>query len=403
MAEPFNQGIPPPPGPASVPAGLPAWLIPVMSFAIGALLVGVIALLIAGDDAGIAEGSAGYEVLYEPPGDEGPDAFMSIADRVDLTGTSTTTSASAPLPDEVGLYGGSLEQTCDPELLIAYLESEPEKAAAWAGVQGINVDLIPEFIRSLIPAILQVDTRVTNHGFSDGAATPRQSILPAGTAVLVDDSGQPRVRCYCGNPLREPRDPERPCDCTTTTLPVTTTTTIVERTTTTKSLGTTTLGETGTTSLISLDDFYVSERGIEGPVPLLVGMNPGDATATGLFGWTGFDFTVATDGYDCGFGAGEGVLTDQYFTLVMTEGIVRFDVAPALRTMDGLGDGSSVVELTAALGTPDEVEPAPFEQGVQEHFYRFGDNGIAFSVASRIVVGMRVGDWVAIHLIEGCL
>jgi hypothetical protein len=325
---------------------------------------------------------------------------MSIAARVDLTGTTTTTSASAPLPDEVGLYGGSLEQTCDPELLIAYLESEPEKAAAWAGVQGINVDLIPEFIRSLTPAILQVDTRVTNHGFSGGEATPRQSILPAGTAVLVDDTDQPRVRCYCGNPLREPRDPERPCDCTTTTttLPVTTTTTIVERTTTT-----TEPEQSTTTSLIRLDDFYVSERGIEGPIPLLVGMDPGDATVTGLFGWTGFDFTVATDGYDCGFGAGEGVLTDQYFSLVMTEGIVRFDVFTPLRTMEGLGDGSSVVEVTAALGTPDEILPAPFDQGVQEYFYRYGDNGMAFSVASRIVVGMRVGDWVAIHLIEGCL
>jgi hypothetical protein len=372
-----------------------------MSFTIGALLVGVIALLVAGDDTGIAEGSAGYGVLYEPPGDEGPDAFMSIANRVDLTGTSVTTSGRAPLPDEVGLYGGSLEQTCDPELLIAYLESEPEKAAAWAGAQGINVDLIPEFIRSLIPAILQVDTRVTNHGFSDGVATPRQSILPAGTAVLVDDTGKPRVRCYCGNPLREPRDPERPCDCTTTTttLPVTTTTTIVERTTTT------TEPEQSTTSLIALADFYVSERGIEGPIPLLAGMDPDAATATGLFDWAGFDFTVASDGYDCGFGDGDGVLFDQYYSLVMSAGIVRFDVAPALRTMDGLGDGSTLAEVTAVLGTPDEILPAPYEQGVQEYFYRYGDYGIALSMASRsgVVVGMRVGDWFAIHLGEGCL
>ncbi|MFD7575382.1 DUF6777 domain-containing protein, partial [Streptomyces sp. NPDC059810] len=48
------------------------------------------------------------------------------------------------------------------------------------------------------------DTRVTNHGFKNGAATAYQSVLQAGTAVLVDDRGVPRVRCACGNPLTLP-------------------------------------------------------------------------------------------------------------------------------------------------------------------------------------------------------
>jgi hypothetical protein len=39
--------------------------------------------------------------------------------------------------------------------------------------------------------ILQRDTRVTNHGFRNGRATPTQSILQAGTAVLVDEYGVP--------------------------------------------------------------------------------------------------------------------------------------------------------------------------------------------------------------------
>ena len=47
-------------------------------------------------------------------------------------------------------------------------------------------------------------TRVTNHGFDNGNATPVQSVLEAGTAVLVDHFGVPRVKCYCGNPLVEP-------------------------------------------------------------------------------------------------------------------------------------------------------------------------------------------------------
>jgi len=45
---------------------------------------------------------------------------------------------------------------------------------------------------------------VTNHGFANGRATTLQSVLQAGTAVLVDPSGNPVVRCRCGNPLQPP-------------------------------------------------------------------------------------------------------------------------------------------------------------------------------------------------------
>jgi hypothetical protein len=46
---------------------------------------------------------------------------------------------------------------------------------------------------------------VTNHGFANGVATPHQSVLEAGTAVLVDNTGVPRARCACGNPLLPPQ------------------------------------------------------------------------------------------------------------------------------------------------------------------------------------------------------
>ena len=236
MTEVSKSDIPPPPGPLQGQSATSVWVVPAMTFIIGALMVGIVALLLSGDDGGIAAGSEGYEVLYEPPGDVGPAAFFSIADRVEFSGSTTSTSGATPLPSEIGLYGGSLEQTCIPEVVVAYLMSEPDKAAAWAGVHGIAVDQIPDFVMSLTPAILQVDTRVTNHGYSGGIATPRQSILPAFTAVLVDQDGRPRVRCYCGNPLRDPRDPGTPCTCPSTT----TTTSLVLRTTTTTSSTTTT-------------------------------------------------------------------------------------------------------------------------------------------------------------------
>ncbi len=129
--------------------------------------------------------------------DAGPDATEDAEAEV-LT-------VSAISGDEVGLYGGSLDNAvCDPEQLAAFMDQNPDKAAAWAETLDIEVADIRDFIQTLTPVVLRNDTRVTNHGFADGRATPRQSILEAGTAVMVDDKGVPRVRCACGNPLLEP-------------------------------------------------------------------------------------------------------------------------------------------------------------------------------------------------------
>jgi hypothetical protein len=103
------------------------------------------------------------------------------------------------------LYGGTGELSeCSKRQLTEFLQANPEKAEAWAGVQGITVDEIPAFIESLLVAKLTKNTRVTNHGFKDGKAYPIQSVLEPGTAVLVDADGGLRVRCKCGNPLKPP-------------------------------------------------------------------------------------------------------------------------------------------------------------------------------------------------------
>nr|WP_163478239.1 DUF6777 domain-containing protein [Geodermatophilus normandii] len=88
--------------------------------------------------------------------------------------------------------------------MTAFLTEHPERAAAFAGVLDVPADGIGEHLASLTPVVLRFDTAVTNHGFADGRATPFQSVLQAGTAVLVDDSGVPQVRCACGNPLDPP-------------------------------------------------------------------------------------------------------------------------------------------------------------------------------------------------------
>ncbi len=135
----------------------------------------------------------GLEVPLPDPGDVAPDDPVGAAENV-----VATVSGAAP-----GLYGGTeILSSCDKDALIAFMENNADKAAAWAGIQGIDVDDIPEFVSGLTDVILQIDTRVTNHGFRDGVANPINSVLQAGTAVLVDTFGIPRVRCFCGNPLQ---------------------------------------------------------------------------------------------------------------------------------------------------------------------------------------------------------
>ncbi|HEY8526673.1 MAG TPA: DUF6777 domain-containing protein [Acidimicrobiales bacterium] len=143
-------------------------------------------------DTGVGAGAAGALAAALPELTESVAA--SLSGRVAAGSTA-------------GLYGGSLDaEVCDSAQLVAFL-TDPANAAqaeAWAGVHGIAVDEIPDYIAGLTSVRLRFDTRVTNHGFADGRAQPFQSILQAGTAVLVDDRGVPRARCYCGNPLAEP-------------------------------------------------------------------------------------------------------------------------------------------------------------------------------------------------------
>lgn len=104
-----------------------------------------------------------------------------------------------------GLYGGSRDdQVCDAEGIADFLDGEPEKAEAFADALGIDVGSIRDRLIGYTPVVLASDTWVTNHGFADGEASPFPAILQAGTAVLVDELGVPRVRCSCGNPLAEP-------------------------------------------------------------------------------------------------------------------------------------------------------------------------------------------------------
>jgi hypothetical protein len=85
------------------------------------------------------------------------------------------------------------------------LAQHPDKAAAWARVLGIAPANIAGYVATLTPVLLTGDTLVGNHGYHGGVATFHLSVLQAGTAVMVDATGTPRVKCNCGNPLTTPQ------------------------------------------------------------------------------------------------------------------------------------------------------------------------------------------------------
>jgi serine/threonine protein kinase len=106
-----------------------------------------------------------------------------------------------------GLYGGTqLLTVCDKKQMIAFLLRNEDKLRAWAAVQGISPSAVPAYISQLTDVVLQFDTRVTNHGYDPAnlKAYSIDEVLQRGTAVLIDQYGIPRARCYCGNPLTPP-------------------------------------------------------------------------------------------------------------------------------------------------------------------------------------------------------
>ncbi|QDY80241.1 DUF6777 domain-containing protein [Streptomyces qinzhouensis] len=161
------------------------------------------------------------EVYLQPATEQGSDPYTATTARalatpvpepvVPGTGGSgaperghTLRTMSGATP---GLYGGTQSVgSCDVERQITLLRADGAKARAFAANAGISRKALPSFLRGLTPVVLRADTRVTGHGYQPGggAVPARQTVLQAGTAVLVDDRGAPRVRCASGTPLSDP-------------------------------------------------------------------------------------------------------------------------------------------------------------------------------------------------------
>ncbi|WP_326647975.1 DUF6777 domain-containing protein [Streptomyces sp. NBC_01750] len=197
----------PPQGPGEGP-GHPWWRSVPRIAAIAAALVVAVVLTIVFTRPN--ESAKAAEVVLEPAGSTGPDPFTESTarestppptlPRLPSTPANATRSVRGSTP---GLYTGTRKvASCDVEKQVSSLTADPAKNRAFASVHGIAPAAVPAYLRSLTPVQLGMDTRVTNHGYKNGATTSYQAVLQAGTAVLVDGRGVPQVRCGCGNPLR---------------------------------------------------------------------------------------------------------------------------------------------------------------------------------------------------------
>jgi hypothetical protein len=205
-----ESGTPPTSPPAGPPpsAASPGNGITISRNVVIALLV-VVAIVAAGVAGALlfsgSDEASAATVDLEPIASSGDNPFMPSVGTDQPDVTPPPESSGAFPGNTEGLYGGSLHQSsCEPEKMIAFLDAHPDKAAAWASVLRIRTVDIRRYVGELTPVILRTDTAVTNHGFANGTATTIPAILQAGTAVLVDKYGIPRVKCYCGNPLTPP-------------------------------------------------------------------------------------------------------------------------------------------------------------------------------------------------------
>ena len=181
--------------------GGPALRVPIGVFLVVVVVVG--ALWVATNKA------AASVVFTEPANAPSPrPGFLPPSTVTAIARTPVHTIGHVVSGDTVGLYGGGESNTCDAAAIGAFLAANPAMALAWAQALLIPPSDISLYLASFTALTLRTDTAVTNHGYENGAATPFQSVLQAGTAVLVDAEGLPRVRCHCGNPLQLPAPPE---------------------------------------------------------------------------------------------------------------------------------------------------------------------------------------------------
>lgn len=160
---------------------------------------------------------AGTDVFAVSVASDSTDALAIFVESGGVAASPEETSDSAGEPNGAttavagvagtaeGVFAGTEGVApCAPDDLIEELDPAAPETGAWADIQEIDVASIPEFVDGLTATVLAADTRITDHRFVDGEAVPSQAVLQVGTAVLIDEFGEPQVRCSSGSPLAPP-------------------------------------------------------------------------------------------------------------------------------------------------------------------------------------------------------
>jgi hypothetical protein len=147
----------------------------------------------APDDPWFADLDAGpvAEVGPASPADAGIE-LADLADPVPLAGGQVTGTAA-------GLYAGRRDEpACDLDRIGELVGGD--RADDWFDALGRHVDNREGYVADLTAVHLRFDTRVVEQA----PGGPRPALLQAGTPVLIDGHGVPRVRCAGGQPLSDP-------------------------------------------------------------------------------------------------------------------------------------------------------------------------------------------------------
>lgn len=168
-----------------------------------------------------SDGDASARVVLMPSNAPGPDPFtpslVVTPTRLSGSAPSQLTAVAGQLPVSAqrgvrlasglqpGLYGGAPQSnSCDAAALANYLDADADLAVSWSATLGLQRADTPYYLNTLTPVILLNDSWVTSHALADGRASPFQTVLQAGSAVLIDPAGVPRVHCASGAPLLPP-------------------------------------------------------------------------------------------------------------------------------------------------------------------------------------------------------
>jgi hypothetical protein len=203
------------PGEPSVPAR-PAR--PVATSAVAGIAAGVaIGTVVASVVLGMRQHEIGRGVVplaVDVLGDTAMGPNFAAAPAVQMSALGTGGEVAG---DSEQLYGGTPGQSsCDRAAIAAFVAAAGSaRSGAWTFAVSRDVPQPPltdiqRYITELTPVQLRADTRVTAHRFAGDQVLPVQATLQAGSAVLVDARGIPRVRCAGAIPLGPPRATDEP-------------------------------------------------------------------------------------------------------------------------------------------------------------------------------------------------